>query len=244
MYDPYYRAFSTNYSTTYKFGNTSYIDNACFSSIFNSLTKHDKIAVFICTDDSILKQNKGNYCPLTLQEMKSWMNACKRVINFSYRFVQGTCDFSKSNRYYNRLKGISNGYWCNITFGKETTNVARRYVLTWLRYMYEGLYCPYVYLTYRLHELKGYCGIPLRKIFLNLLYVFNEWTTGHSFGIVKYSSNSTIQKRIKDSYIYRVNDVFETREPLKKYLKKPATFGDLYEYPLDKIVKACNNFKE
>lgn len=159
-----------NYETIFTWGVGKKVDipdirrnkQVCFASAFRDNQPTRTFRVFIHDGAGL----GSHYCPFTLQEIKNHIRQAQAIVDFSFSVEP------------NEQHGYK-GYIINIRFNNKTM-CQQRYVLTWLRYLYEY---PYVFILQeakRLKNLEAFKFESVANLFVTVGSCYYSYNDGHS----------------------------------------------------------------
>lgn len=186
----------TNYHTEYSSTGTDNIPRrsyACFASVFGSPKRYkiqDNVyKVYIFKGTQLLEKARGdNNCFLNKEEISRHLSLVKGLVKFSYRITEKTIS-------YNKEKYPAYVVMLHVV-GK---NIYHRFILTWLRYLYEF---PYNFIIREAAKVRQEEGFKRESIF-NLFQLIGEsiglggWG-GHSISNFQRVHELVSLKTLKD----------------------------------------------
>lgn len=162
-----------NYDTNYQYA--SYVDakdipaikkndfkihehDYCFSSLFHDSAGNKHIIIKIYSGIKYLKETHGdNACLFTKAEIERHIRVAKKLFNFEYTI---------SKRH--QLDSNFVGYEVSLTVPDEN-GVYVKYLVTWVRYLYEFPFNVSLLDAYRLKRLPGFKSMTIENLLLVVL---------------------------------------------------------------------------
>lgn len=187
---------------------------ACFSKIFNSnyIFMSNEYHIYIDKTLKSIRNAKNNYCPFSRKEIVNFIRTAKKIAKFNYR-----------------IKETNNEYELIIKV-KKTLEI-HKYLLSYLRYLYEYPFNMYLQDTIKLSKIKEFKGISLINIF-NLVSdsMKNHERASYIHGIGEPSiikeikSNTFVRNKLNHSGVM-MNDIFpgSTKNIKLTYIQPNAT---------------------
>lgn len=210
------------------------IEEVCFGTLFNSYCKSKYYRIFILKDDADLKKYHSNYCFFDKKQIK---NHLKQIPKFCFmKFDVKDAEYKGDPAY-------------QIDFYIDSDKrIIHKYVLTWIRSLFEWPF--YLYLTHaqelhKLPEFKFESVVNLFNVVANShKKVFN--TNIHTFGVDLLPFT---KKQLKENieHVNRVNNVFNHAVLDIPQCQLPNTFEEitpeLFEANKDKYIEAYHIIK-
>lgn len=192
---------------------------ACFADIFHELkyrtgANHKYIYdIYLCTTAEMVKLHYDNYCPFTIDEVRSHVHRLKKLFPFVYNVsnVKIDCGMEKNVPCY------------KVHVELEGKIMYHLYMMTWVRYLYEHPYNFYMKEAYRLQKMKQYRFTSIANLFLTVSHL-NGGGLGHAASMHgKFISNRKLKERLLVSNnlnsLYKANGrSIEDVIPYIKYL--------------------------
>lgn len=199
----------SNYYTEYTSKGTDNVEHekgVCFAKIFNNKhgakTQDNVYTIYVYKGENMIeKYNKDNNCLFTKEEISHHLSVIKSVLPFSYRIS------NKKIKYNSRNQEVF-----LITLHIKGSNIKHRFILTWLRYIYEFPYNFIVRELYRVHKEPGFKRITP----FNLFQIMGETINIGGWG------GHCITPFSRDSYIISTKD-------LKERLNTKTCLNDLVQ---------------
>lgn len=160
-----YLNFYTWYSSTGHFEHKM-VREWCFSAIFymHDLPE-DKIikniyTIRICHSGKDIKDQYSNHCYISLPDIKRFLNQGKKFVNYTYTITKD------KNYYY-------------ITADVQDTHIAHKFILSYIRYLYE---IPFALYLYEAVHLKRECEEFKNLDYLNIYNIVSATIPNHGHG--------------------------------------------------------------
>lgn len=110
---------------------------ACYSDIFHAdLIQKNSYHIYVYQGMNLFNQGQSNGCFLELDDIKRHLNTLKHLVNISFNITEHVD--KNLNPYY------------DIAFSYSGYNIYHRFILTWIRALYEFPYCIYLPEVYAL----------------------------------------------------------------------------------------------
>lgn len=192
----------------------------CFSFIFRhtseqNISEEYKVILYKGTDFSREKHN-SNSCLFTKKQIRNHLRQAQGIYPFNFRITEVT-NWDGYNVFKVHLK---------------LTNVPgtfHKYLLTWLRYMYEYPYNVILYDAYKLKKDPCFRFTSMSDLFNLVLACFNEYACD-THQIARWQVNKTMLKRdIREKLknIKVLNDIYDRLNNKVINNKIPNKDGDL-----------------
>lgn len=180
-------------------GKASYKSAACFGSLFRT---HDENYIFngriniqFCNDLKLVQQSKNNYCPLSNEEIKYFLDYIGELLNFKYEIKDYTSDDFNGLEVSINLENFT-------TFQKNT-------ILTFIRWLFEMPYNIALKEAFNLMNkteyFKDYNIINLFIIVQNV-YIGLDPRSIHTLYTETNKSNQLISYTKLEDHLSRYND--------------------------------------
>jgi len=168
-----YRSYDTSYQFSEKLQQAGekvdettlrkYNHAACFSSFFSNCEGPRHIIVEIHSGTKyLMDKHCDNACLFTKAEMENHIKEAKKVIDF---------DFTIS-----RKKRLPDGYWgYEVYLDINSNKIAEKYLVTWVRYLYEFPFNVSLLDVYRMKDLSEFNDMTIENL---LLIVLNSHIVG------------------------------------------------------------------
>lgn len=179
---------------------------ACFSNIFycrvpNPEKINNKYTIRICYSGKDIANQYSNQCYLSLRDIKTYLNQCKRYVPFEYTITKD-----------------ENYYYINLTISAPL--IAHKFVLTYVRYLYEMPFAVYLYETIKVHkeckELQHLSYLNLYNIISATIPCYDHGTNIHNIGasykFKQLLTDESIQKFLKTNNDKVLDKLFPTFE--------------------------------
>lgn len=175
----------------------------CFGHIFhiNNLPD-DKIikniyTIRICHSGKDIAGNFSNQCYLSLTDIKRYLNQGKKFVNYTYKITKD------KNYYY-------------ITANVQDLHIAHKFILTYIRYLYEIPFALYLYEAVHLkHECVEFKHLDYLTIYNivsatipNYDHGTNIHNIGNSYEFKRLMSIDEVKQCFNDPKTDRLNDIF------------------------------------
>lgn len=179
----------------------------CFSHIFHchELPKNNIIknvyTIRVCHSGIDIKEGRSNQCYLSLTDIKRYLTQGKKFVNYNYH-IRKTKDY-----YY-------------ITADVQDVHLAHKFILTYIRYLYEVPFALYLYEAVRLKhdcpEFKSLDYLTIYNIVSATIPNYGHGTDIHNIGASYTFKRITPIKQIKQ-YLQKLendwlNNIFEVVE--------------------------------
>ena len=116
-----------NYDTIYKASgdiNNVLMRRACFADVLNrGVIQKEVYEIFLIRDDSHLKKRYNNCCFFTFDEVVRHVRLAQRLFHFSYKVEESNLEKTPCFK---------------VTLNLDGPHIYHRYLLTWVRYLYEA----------------------------------------------------------------------------------------------------------
>lgn len=170
--------------------------DACFSSIFRSLTNtcNNVYRVVVYKDDHFIKLVRGsNACFLSKIELSNHLRQLQSLYPFKFSIIEETREVDED---------ISVPCYLVTMHLKDVPELFHKYVLTWLRYTYEFPYNTILLDTYRLKKFP----------------IFRFTSISNLFNIVSNCANVHVGEghSISESHVHQPLSKKELRERIRK----------------------------
>lgn len=145
----------------------------CFSAVFpNRSCKQDYVIRIYQTFEK-LDKNYSNFCPFTIQQIRRHINECKKVVPFKFSVM-------KDGKHKNRIE---------VKVHIDGPGIYHRFILTWIRYLYEYPYNMFMRDAWKLKELSPFCNDNIFNL-MNLVGAsLGHCGTGHTIGSLNRPQN-------------------------------------------------------
>jgi len=192
-----------SYSTTYRYAKTctptkkteyyTHEKSACFSSFFNDCGGERTIIVEMHSGlDYLLKEHQDNACLFTKNMIESHIKEAQKLFDFN---------FSVS-----RKKKLKDNYWgYEVSLTINGLKIEEKYLVTWVRYLYEFPFNVVTREAYKLKELDEFKDVTIENLILVILnchIVGDGWERGiHSVprpGNGKLYTTEELKNKIKE----------------------------------------------
>ena len=142
--------------------------DACFSTIFNDAFKDqtNTYKIILYTSDFELKNRHNNYCPFTKQQVKNHIRQLKDLGDFTF-----TVDEKEDHMEV------------TITISKKC-NLFHRYVVSWIRYLYEFPYNMLLKDAYKLKQEPRFIFTSISNL-MNVCVAAYNWSQRDIHGITE-----------------------------------------------------------
>ena len=209
-------------------------EEVCFGTLFSSNCKSKYYRIFILKDDADLKKYHSNYCFFDKKQIK---NHLKQIPKFCFmKFDVKDAEYKGDPAY-------------QIDFYIDSDKrIIHKYVLTWIRSLFEWPF--YLYLTHakELHKLPEFKFESVVNLFNVIATTHkNDFSSNiHTFGVnlLPYT-----KKQVKEEidHVDRVNYIFKSATLDIPQCKLPSTFEEitpeLFEANKAKYVEAYHIVK-
>lgn len=195
-----------NYDTTYSFKKNnerthSFAHTYCFADVFKRIdfncNDHMHYTVWINTNkEYVCKKNKSNYCFLTKHELYNHIKLIKKLFDFKFSIEEQNDSFIV----HIDLKG--------------QPKIAHKYLLTWIRYVYEFPMNVMLQDVNRLRKEES-CFRFTSKANLFLLLSYFDWKEYRYIHCVPtgkqgvFKSNKQLKESISD--VSRLNSIYSSK---------------------------------
>ena len=199
-----------NYSTIYKsngdLGKINLSSFACFRNIFYKIEDnelHNKkvnqsYSIYIATTSELIDRSYNNYCTLDLSTIKRYLRALQILVPFKWKIIEE----DRSFRDYNLLR---------VDISTDIKGFQHKFLLTYIRYMYEFPYNVILSDAYRLKNLPEYKFESITNLYqLCALLYPGCYGTGHALAFkAKHCSNKNLINRL-NSRRTNLNNLLES----------------------------------
>lgn len=179
----------------------------CFGNIFHIHDlPDDKIikniyTIRICHSGKDIVDNFSNQCYLSLTDIKRYLNQGKKFVNYTYNITKD------QNYYY-------------ITADVQDLHIAHKFILTYIRYLYEIPFALYLYeavhLKHECVEFKHLDYLTIYNIVSATIPNYNHGTGIHNIGdsyvFKKLLSVKDVKQCFKKPDICHLSDIFPVLE--------------------------------
>ena len=179
----------------------------CFGHIFHvNNIPDDKIikniyTIRICHSGKDIVDNFSNQCYLSLTDIKRYLNQGKKFVKYTY-------NITKDKDYY------------YITVNVQDVHIAHKFILTYIRYLYEIPFALYLYEAVRLKhdcvEFKHLDYLTIYNIVSATIPNYEHGTDihniGSSYNFKKLLSIKEIKQLLNEPDITKLNDIFPILE--------------------------------
>lgn len=182
---------------------------ACFSNIFycrvpDNKILHNQYVIRICHSGKDVNGGYSNQCYLSLRDIKTYLHQCKRYAPFKYNITKD-----------------KNYYYINLTV--TAPHIAHKFILTYVRYLYEMPFALYLYEAIKVHkecpELKHLSYLNLYNIISATIPCYDHGTNIHNIGASYHFKqilpDKDIQKFLQNVDAERLEDLFPVVEDVK-----------------------------
>lgn len=194
-----------SYSNTYKYArripDVEDIDNSeylvsqtasCFSKFFSDCVGNRHIVIELHSGiDYVRKEHYDNACLITKTQIESHIEEAKKLFDFMYSV--------------SRKKRLSNNYWgYEITIDISVPSLYKKYLMTWIRYLYEYPFNVALLDIFRMKKMKEFKNITAENLILLVLNCHisgDGWERGvHSISKPRYGplyTTEELKERLK-----------------------------------------------
>ena len=181
----------------YKQKNYKISESVCFSPIFNSSCKSKYYRLFILKGDADLKKYHSNYCFFDKKEIINHLKQLPKFCKITFRVTDTT--YKEEDAF-------------QLDFFIDSNNrLIHKYVLTWIRSLFEWPYYLYLVHAKKMKKLPEFRFESVINLFNTIATTYRDsfcWDV-HTFGVnLGFLKKSEIKNRILNKTLYRVNDVF------------------------------------
>lgn len=217
-------------------------EHACFAEVFSGPNyQSNEYNIHVYKEFDLIREAKSNGCFLSLQQIHKHLSYLTRICDITYNITE---EIDKSLRAY-----------YNIYIELSAHNLIHRFVLTWVRALYEFPYCIYLPEVY---ELKKYKKFEKINVFNILNIISSSFALGddiHMFTIPAYYPQLKKFSEIKQELAnlnnedyHKLFEIFSTSIENKKSINKEiildeGSFKFRMQYYLD-IYKKLKDGKE
>lgn len=176
---------------------------ACFSKIFchADATQCNTYKIILYNDSTQIDNHHNNFCPFTKRQILHHLKLLQSIVEFEYQ-----------------VSKRKNTYIIEVTINKKC-NMYHRYLVTWIRYLYEWPFNMYLLDTYRLSKIcKGY---TIENLF-NTVNAVGYQRTKHrdihqvTQGEVQRLSKSSLKEKLHQ--VDRLNSIYKTLNERSKFI--------------------------
>lgn len=179
----------------------------CFGNIFhihdlpeNKILKNI-YTIRVCHSGKDIERGYSNQCYLSLTDIKRYLNQGKKIVNYTYTITKDT------DYYY-------------ITADVQDVHIAHKFILTYIRYLYEMPFALYLYEAVHLKrdcvEFKRLDYLTIYNIVSATIPNYDHGTDihniGDSYAFKKLLSVKEIKQCFNDPDIMLLNDIFPNLE--------------------------------
>lgn len=195
-------------------------EHACFSSVFDGPNyQSNTYNIHIYKEFDLIKESKSNGCFLDINQINKHLSYLNRICNITYNVTEQIDKTLKP--YYNVYVNLS------------AHNLIHRFVLTWIRALYEFPYCIYLPEVYKLKKFKAFEKINVFNILNIIACSFDIGDDIHMFTCPAYYPKLKKFEEIKQQLTelnvdetHNLFEVFSTEKPNENYINREIIFDE------------------
>lgn len=211
---------------------------ACFSEIFEGPNyQSNSYRIHVYKDFTLIKENKSNGCFLDIHQVNKHLNYLTRICDLTYNVTE---EIDKDfNPYY------------KICINLSAHNLVHRFVLTWVRALYEFPYCIYLPEVYKLKKFKAFEKINVFNILNIISCSFCLGDDIHMFTCPSYYPKLKKFNEIKQDLSelnneegYNLSEIFSTSEENMNYINQDVILDEKsFKFRMQIYLDIYNNLK-
>ena len=162
----------------------------CFSAVFPSRSCTQDYVIRIYQNFERVDQNYSNFCPFTIQQIRKHIDECKKVVPFKF-------SVSKDKKHKGRIE---------VSVYIDGPAIYHRFILTWIRYLYEYPYNMFLREAWKLKEISPFSSDNIFNLMNLVGATYGRCGTGHTIGALNTAQNRLTIPKLKTKVLELGND--------------------------------------